>query len=99
MRLSSRESAWLVATTVPASHLQAAMLQVMAVARALVSSDEDVLEASTPHAVGQGGADEGRLWSPEMRAHTKEAFGAAPQFLMLDFRRAAISCRGCCMRQ
>jgi hypothetical protein len=71
----------------------------MAVARALVSSDEDVLEASTPHAVGQGGADEGRLWAPEMRAHTKEAFGAAPQFLMLDFRRAAILRRVCCIRQ
>ncbi len=45
------------------------MLQVMAVARALVSSDEDVLEASTPHAVGQGGADEGRLVARDARAH------------------------------
>ena len=70
------------------------MVQVMAVARALVSSDEDVLEASVPHAANteRSGADgEGVLWQPDMRARTKEAFAAAPQFLMLDFRRAASS--------
>ena len=62
-------------------------------ARALVSSDEDVLEASVPHASNteRSGADgEGALWQPDMRARTKEAFAAAPQFLMLDFRCAAI---------
>ena len=66
----------------------------MAVARALVASDEDVLEASVPHASNteRSGADgEGALWLPDMRARTKEAFAAAPQFLMLDFRCAAVS--------
>ncbi|KAK9845864.1 hypothetical protein WJX81_004564 [Elliptochloris bilobata] len=63
--------------------------QVMAVARALVSSDEDVLEASVPRApdTAHSGLDgESALWSPEMRDRTKEAFAAAPQFLILDFR-------------
>ena len=71
-------------------------LQVMAVARALVSSDEDVLEASVPRAVDAGHSttgEEGALWSPEMRACTKEAFAAAPQFVVLDFRCGLHFCK------
>lgn len=68
--------------------------QVMAVAKALLAADDDVLEASTPH-VGNGagrsarrarGAGEEALWSPSARERTRAAFAAAPQFVMLDFR-------------
>ena len=53
-----------------------------------------------PHASNteRSGADgEGVLWLPDMRARTKEAFAAAPQFLILDFRCAAISGASLCM--
>ncbi|KAK9845896.1 hypothetical protein WJX81_005443 [Elliptochloris bilobata] len=74
--------------------------QVMAVARALLAADDDVLEASTPHPALQGGAansgarrprlgrgaGEEALWAPGVRERTRAAFAAAPQFVMLDFR-------------
>ncbi len=85
-----------------------AELQVMAVAKALLAADDDVLEASAPHlpvvnpgpapatgtANGGGGgagrrgrgAGEDALWAPGARERTRNAFAAAPQFVMLDFR-------------
>ena len=69
----------------------------MAVAKALLAADDDVLEASTPHlgnGAGRGarrarGAGEEALWSPSARERTRAAFAAAPQFVMLDFRSVA----------
>jgi hypothetical protein len=108
----------------------------MAVARALLAADDDVLEASAQHPAlagarhprppsgppsdgGRGGADGGAgrgagagagggrgrgrrpkggaesdaLWAPGARERTRAAFAAAPQFIMLDFRRGALCAR------
>lgn len=60
----------------------------MAVARALVQHDEDMRarlgEEELPKPDSEG--NDNPLWSADLRHRTKQAFAAAPRFILLDFR-------------
>ena len=62
------------------------LLQVTAVARALLDHDEAVQD--------RAGASDGKadmqssnpLWTGDLRERTRQAFAASPRFILLDFR-------------
>lgn len=65
----------------------------MAVARTLVGQDDSTLEAGTSSPQEAKARELGLdpLFSPEQRPHTVAAFAAAPRFILLDFRCAAVA--------
>ena len=60
--------------------------QVTEVAKALVEHDNQV-QASLPEQQQKASQDEGNpLWGNDLQHRTKQAFAAAPRFVLLDFR-------------
>lgn len=60
--------------------------QVTEVAKALVEHDNQV-QASLPDQQQKASQEEGNpLWSNDLQHRTKQAFAAAPRFVLLDFR-------------